>query len=61
MREKLPSWGLKRREKVGLREEKEKWAVKTRGERRGEPKRPRPDFREREKGGEREAAVEVGE
>lgn len=46
---------------MGLGEEKEKWAVKTRGERRGEPKRPRPDFRESEKGGEREAAVEVGE
>lgn len=37
--------------------EREKLAEKTRGELWGEPKRPRPDFREREKGGE---AVEVG-
>lgn len=34
----------------GLTDEREKWAEKIRGESLGEPKRPRPDFREREKG-----------
>lgn len=54
-REKWPSWGLKWREKVGIMElgaelEREKLAEKTRGESRGEPNRPNPDLREREKG-----------
>lgn len=53
--EKLPNWGLMWREKVGFVWEREKRAVKTRGEFFGEPKRPRPDLREREKG---EGAVE---
>jgi hypothetical protein len=44
---------LKWRENVGMVVvvgEKEKWAEKTRGELCGEPKMPRPDLREREKG-----------
>lgn len=54
-KEKLPNWGLKWRANVGiivpgLTDEREKWAEKIRGESLGEPKRPRPDFREREKG-----------
>lgn len=35
---------------MGFVWEREKWAVKTRGEWFGEPKRPKPDLREREKG-----------
>ena len=54
-KEKLPNWGLKWREKVGITvpglvDERENCAEKVRGESFGEPKRPRPDFREREKG-----------
>lgn len=60
LKEKLPNWGVKRREKVGFGEENEKWAANIRGEWFGEPKRPRPDFRERERGGER-VGVAVGE
>ena len=55
--EKFPNWGLKWSEKVGFVEEKKKWALKTRGDWFAEPKRPRPDLRERENGGE---DVEVG-
>lgn len=40
----------------GLVDERENCAEKTRGESFGEPNRPRPDFREREKG-----IVEAGE
>jgi hypothetical protein len=53
LREKSPNCGLKWRENVGMEVfvgEKEKLAEKTRGELCGEPKRPRPDLREREKG-----------
>lgn len=49
-RKKFPNWGLNWREKVGFEVEKENWAVKTRGELIGEPKRPRPDLRDRENG-----------
>lgn len=50
-REKSPNWGLIWREKLGLGFEKRlKWAEIMRGELCGEPKRPTPDLREREKG-----------
>jgi len=50
-REKWPNWGLNWREKKGVGVgEREKLAEKTRGEWAGEPNRPRPDLREREKG-----------
>lgn len=53
--EKWPSCGLNWREKEGkikleLELDREKLAEKTRGESCGEPKRPKPDLREREKG-----------
>lgn len=45
---------------VGFVEEREKWAEKIRGESWGEPNKPIPDFKEKEKGAVLVLVVESG-